>query len=459
MSACAGCGRGTTIGFEWACSNSSCGWKWCNNCAKGLVGRSCPRCGHACGSAAPSSGRLVGSDATQVARREATRITSALDQGFGGVNSRLGELADLQRQGLALSAQQTHELQSLREEQSRRFAEQRALEEQEAERRALFANAAAVIHESLLWLRAMERRVGTNRLDPIHAWLQLAIVEGRARWLDPASVDPTQRRDLVELRDLVERCREAIVASHHDGHDEVRRWMALIHERRLVEARAIAARNYVARSRAARGHPLESPYSASQAAAEIEALERHVAQARASRLVVDEEIAQFVKELRPAVLPLTRNAGMSAERAYERLLAIRADPRRLRWIRMQDAAAAASGAGVFGLGAAVLCAVHPVLAVGLAVPSAVLFVAGLAVFSARGEARGVAAMLVRALAAADAAIAVLEADLADLRWLRAELEHAEAWEHSEVGGGGIERLRQWRPDLEADVHTLLALSG
>ena len=68
-------------------------------------------------------------------------------------------------------------------------------------------------------------------------------------------------------------------------------------------------------------------------------------------------------------------------------------------------------------------------------------------------------MLVRALAAADAAIAVLEADLADLRWLRAELEHAEAWEHSEVGGGGIQRLRQWRPDLEADVHTLLALSG
>ncbi|MDP6934470.1 MAG: hypothetical protein QGG40_16210 [Myxococcota bacterium] len=46
--ACAGCGGSTLFGFKWTCTNRNCRWTWCNNCAKGLLFRSCRRCGGKC---------------------------------------------------------------------------------------------------------------------------------------------------------------------------------------------------------------------------------------------------------------------------------------------------------------------------------------------------------------------------------------------------------------------------
>lgn len=186
------------------------------------------------------------------------RVERAVDQGNAITAQGFAEMHALQEQGNALQAQGNMLSAGQLLVMQRHAAEQREQWEEEMRKRAFFADSAGHLQEALLEVKAVNRRLAQGTLDPLAAWIRLETVSRRTRWIRPDQVDPAQRRDLVDLRDLIAQGFESAAATAGDV-SRLERWIALLERQSRTHAQLEAARDALAQDRRRTGVALPVP--------------------------------------------------------------------------------------------------------------------------------------------------------------------------------------------------------
>ncbi len=448
----------------------------CGRCGNSYDGFSCPHCAVRSGQAAQASamskqtGVLAGGLAANAAANRAgfQQMAGAMTSGFNQLDGRLEHLGALQQQGLALSQQQLGQLEAMRAEQARRFAEEQARLADQARVQAMYGNAAGLLHDSLLAAKTLERKLAAPETDALVAWVQLELVSRRTSTLDPGRVDPAQRRDLVELRDNLQRCAELIEKRIGQDREEARRWIGLIAEQKRLRGSADGALHYLTSNRQGRGVTIAPPRSVAEAAAQIEAAETRLSELRAAfpeplPPSVQDALAQIMgKGNPPHPAQLSPEALATAGRTAHAALMRLADPKERRPLSWAPHAMVGIAlcilAGVFFFGGLALLGASGIGGL-IVILLAIVPVAMVVIGSGRANtARFQCVLYTRWVAMQHANIMQADTDLADLRWVREVLAHTDTWEAGAQGGGAIQALRQWRPDLEQDVQALALLN-
>jgi len=382
-----------------------------------------------------------------------SRVSAQLEAGFGQVDARLDGLTQLSKRQLEVQQQQLHlQAQHFYAEQQRR--------ERERQLHELYADAADVLHTETLAVRAIERQASEPSTDSIALWARLLLVERRSRALEPARVDPTQRRDLIELRDEVARCAENLRRAFQDQEARVLQWANLEAVAHGLLGAVSAALHQLRAHRDTESDGAPLPQTAEEATKQI-----HAAEARLSELnagypePMPNAVEVFCQHLVSNEIlhgatfdPVgLRRSGVRARRA---LLSSQSAPRRallrFRWgttlgyvwtvgsgaLFLVVAALAQVSAGWALLLGAIIATGVPTMGWALAHVtrrSAIAYYEWVAFESAR--------------------VHKAENEVATLRYSRVVLEDAECFRSAADGGIALGMLNEDRPDLVDQIRT------